>query len=240
MTAETQLSEVRNSVFQAEADRYVFQQRLQALLATDTLIATADTALNRLPLPSITEEMLEQNPRLLLARQQVEVRQAEKGLERARLLPDLQLGYTNRTIAGSHGKRGIEEFEPPQEVSFGMAIPLWAKPQRSRIEAAKIQADVAQLNLQDTLNELRADVAAALQQALKLEGSLDYYERTALPQARLIIDHATKAYRVGEINYQDYILSLSRALSIQANYLETLYTYDRAVIELHYITENQQ
>ncbi|MBF8961727.1 CusA/CzcA family heavy metal efflux RND transporter [Pontibacter sp. FD36] len=240
VTAETQLSEVRNSGFQAEADREVFQQRLQALLATDTLIATADTTLNRLPLPSITEEMLEQNPRLLLARQQVEVRQAETRLERARLLPDLQLGYTNRTIAGGHGKRGIAEFEPPQEVSFGVAIPLWAKPQRSRMEAAKLQADVAQKDLEGTRNELRADAAAALQQALKLQGSLDYYERTALPQARLIIDHATKAYRVGEINYQDYILSLSRALSIQANYLETLYAYDRAVIELHYMTENQQ
>lgn len=108
------------------------------------------------------------------------------------------------------------------------------------MEAAKLQADVAQKDLEGTRNELRADAAAALQQALKLQGSLDYYERTALPQARLIIDHATKAYRVGEINYQDYILSLSRALSIQANYLETLYAYDRAVIELHYMTENQQ
>ncbi|GAB3832698.1 hypothetical protein GCM10028895_50780 [Pontibacter rugosus] len=106
VTAETQLSEVRNSVFQAEADRAVFQERLQALLATDTLVATADTALNRLPLPSVTEEMLEQNPRLRLARQQVEVRQAETKLERARLLPDLQLGYTNRNIAGNHGERG--------------------------------------------------------------------------------------------------------------------------------------
>ncbi|WP_187264691.1 TolC family protein, partial [Pontibacter beigongshangensis] len=240
VTAETQLSEVRNSVFQAEADRAVFQERLQALLATDTPIATADTALNRLPLPGITEEMLEQNPGLRLARQQVEVRKAETRLERARLLPDLQLGYKNRTISGNHGSRRAEEFEPPQEVSIGVAIPLWAKPQKSRIEAAKLQADAAQMDLLDARNELRADVEAALQQALKLQGSLNYYERTALPQAQLIIDQATKAYRVGEINYQDYILSLGRALTIRSNYLETLYAYDRAVIELHFITENQQ
>ncbi|QCR25257.1 MULTISPECIES: CusA/CzcA family heavy metal efflux RND transporter [Pontibacter] len=239
VTAETQLSEVRNSVFQAEADRAVFQERLQALLATDTLVATADTVLSRLPLPGITEEMLERNPRLRLARQQVEVRQAETKLERSRLLPDLQLGYTNRTIAGNHGKRGGEEFEAPQEVSFGVAIPLWAKPQRSRIEAARIQADAAQMNLQDTQNELRADVEGALQQALKLQGSLDYYEQTALPQAELIINQATRAYRAGEINYQDYILSLNRALAIRTNYLDTLYQYDRAVIELNFLIENQ-
>ncbi|PRY08341.1 cobalt-zinc-cadmium resistance protein CzcA [Pontibacter ummariensis] len=239
VTAETQLSEVRNSVFQAEADRAVFQERLQALLATDTLVATADTALNRLPLPSITEEMLEQNPRLRLARQQVEVRQAETKLERARLLPDLQLGYTNRNIAGNYGERGVEEFEPAQEVSIGVAIPLWPKPQRSRIEAARIQADAARMNLQDTRNELRADVEAALQQALKLQGSLDYYGQTALPQAELIINQATKAYRAGEINYQDYILSLNRALAIRTNYLDALYLYDKAVIELNFLLENQ-
>ncbi|GAB3832694.1 hypothetical protein GCM10028895_50770 [Pontibacter rugosus] len=124
-------------------------------------------------------------------------------------------------------------------MSVGVAIPLWPKPQKSRIEAARIQADAARMNLQDTRNELRADVAAALQQALKLQGSLDYYGQTALPQAELIINQATKAYRAGEINYQDYILSLNRALAIRTNYLDALYLYDKAVIELNFLLENQ-
>jgi len=86
---------------------------------------------------------------------------------------------------------------------------------------------------------LAAEVEAVLQQALKLQSSLDYYERTALPQAQLIIDHATKAYRVGEIHYQDYILSLNRALGIRANYLEALFGYDKAVISLQFMLDNQ-
>ncbi|WP_299761394.1 CusA/CzcA family heavy metal efflux RND transporter [uncultured Pontibacter sp.] len=238
VSAEAQLSEVRNNAFQAEADVAVFQERLQALLVTDTLVATADTVLNRLALPTITEAQLEQNPRLRMAQQQVAVQQAETKLERAKLLPDLQLGYTNRTLGGNHAN-GAEAFEAPQEVSVGVAVPLWVKPQKRRIEAAKIQADVAELNLQQTRNELRADVEVALQQALKLQSSLTYYEKTALPQAQLIITQATKAYRAGEISYQDYILNLNRGLAIRTNYLETLYAYDRAVIELHYILENQ-
>ncbi|MDX5480188.1 MAG: CusA/CzcA family heavy metal efflux RND transporter, partial [Hymenobacteraceae bacterium] len=190
VTAETQLSEVRNSAYQAEADVEVFQEQLQALLATDSLILTADTTLRRLPLPALSEELLEQNPALQLARQQVEVRKAETALERARLLPDLKLGYTNRTIAGGHGNNGRDGFEPPQEVSFGVAVPLWIKPYRKRVAAAELQAQEAQKRLENIRNELEAEVVAALQQALKLQGSLDYYEDTALPQAELIISHA--------------------------------------------------
>ncbi|WP_276498267.1 CusA/CzcA family heavy metal efflux RND transporter [Pontibacter litorisediminis] len=238
VTAEAQLSEVRNNAFQVEADKAIFQERLQAVLATDSLIAPADTVLQKLPFPEVTEEILEQHPRLQLARQQVEVRQVETKLERARLLPDLQVGYTNRTLGGGH-EGTAADVEPPQEVSFGVAIPLWPKPQQRRIQAAKLQADAASLDLRQTRNELLADAEAALQQGLKLQSSLAYYEATALPQAELIIMQATKAYRVGEIGYQEYALSLNRGLSIRANYLETLHAYNRAVIELQFLIENQ-
>jgi heavy metal efflux system protein len=238
VTAEAQLSEARNSVFQVEADRAIFQERLQAALATDTLITTADTVLLKLPFPIVTEEKLEQHPQLRLAKQEVEVRKAETKLERAKVLPDLQLGYTNRTIGGSDDNPAAG-FEPAQEVSVGVAIPLWVKPQQSRIKAAKLQADAAQLNLEQARNELQADAAAALQQALKLQSSLEYYEATALPQAQLILTQATKAYKEGEISYQEYVQNLSRGLAIQANHLETLYNYNRAVIELQFLIENQ-
>ncbi|MHA6250047.1 CusA/CzcA family heavy metal efflux RND transporter [Pontibacter sp. CAU 1760] len=238
VTAEAQLSEVRNNAFQVEADRAIFQERLQAVLATDSLIAPADTVLQKLPFPEVTEQILEQHPRLQLARQQVEVRQAETKLERARLLPDLQVGYTNRTLGGGH-EGAAADVEPPQEVSFGVAIPLWPKPQQRRIQAAKLQADAASLDLRQTRNGLLADAAAALQQGLKLQSSLAYYEATALPQAALIITQATKAYRVGQIGYQEYALSLNRGLSIRANYLETLHAYNRAVIELQFFIENK-
>lgn len=238
VTAEAQLSEVRNNAFQVEADRAIFQERLQAVLATDSLIVPVDTVLQKLPFPELTEELLEQHPRLKLAQQQVEVRQAETKLERARLLPDLRVGYTNRTLGGDH-EGAAADVEPAQEVSFGVAIPLWPKPQQRRIQAAKLQADAASLDLQQVRNELLADAEAALQQGLKLQSNLAYYETTALPQAELIITQATKAYRVGEISYQDYVLSLNRGLLIQTNYLETLHAYNRAAIELQFLIENQ-
>ncbi|RNI24056.1 CusA/CzcA family heavy metal efflux RND transporter [Rufibacter latericius] len=241
VTAETQLAEVGNNVFQAKADQAVFQARLQALLVTDSLVAPADTTLNRLPLPDATLQLVEQNPALQLARQQVAVREAETGLEQAKLLPDLKLGYTNRTLGGGSSEiGGGVDMEAPHEVMVGVGIPIWAKPQRKRIEAAKVQTQIAQQNLQHLRNGLEAQGEEAHQQVLKFQASVGYYERTALPQAQLIIDQATKAYRAGEINYQEYLLNLNRALAIRANYLETLYKYDQAVIELQFITDNKQ
>ncbi|GAB2545381.1 CusA/CzcA family heavy metal efflux RND transporter [Rufibacter soli] len=240
VTAETQLAETENNVFQAKADWAVFQARLRALLVTDSLVAPADTILNRLPMPLNSGQLLEQNPGVLLARQQVTVREAEVGLERAKLLPDLRLGYTSRTLGGGSSEiGGGVDMEAAHEVMVGVGIPLWARPQRKRIEAANLQTQIAQQNLLYLRNELEAQVAEAHQQALKFQASVRYFEQTALPQAQLIIAQATKAYRAGEINYQEYLLNLQRALAIRVNYLEALYNYDQAVIELQFITDNK-
>ncbi|MBA9079146.1 MULTISPECIES: CusA/CzcA family heavy metal efflux RND transporter [Rufibacter] len=244
VTAQAQQSEVQNNIRQSLADQAVLQKQLQVLLVTDSSVTTADTALARLPLPVVSSDALEQNPQLALARQQVALRQAETGVERARLLPDIRLGYFNQSIIGTQNVNGVERTFSAGDrftgVSVGVGIPIWAKPQTSRIQAARLHEQLAQKNLQSSQNQLEGNLVAARQQVLKLQGSLNYYEQTALPQAELIINHASRAYQVGEITYQDYLLSLNRALAIKTNYLDTLYEYDKAVIELNFLIENQQ
>ncbi|MFB9865569.1 CusA/CzcA family heavy metal efflux RND transporter [Rufibacter immobilis] len=244
VTAQTQQSEVQNNIRQSLADQTVLQKQLQVLLAVDSSVTTADTTLTRLPMPDVPVDALEQNPQLALARQQVALRQAETGVERSRLLPDIRLGYFNQSIIGTQNVNGVERTFSAGDrftgVSVGVGIPIWAKPQTSRIQAAKLHEQLAQKSLQSSRNVLEGELVASRQQVQKLQGSLNYYEQTALPQAELIINQATRAYRAGEINYQDYILSLNRALAIKTNYLDALYLYDRAVIELNFLIENQQ
>ena len=49
----------------------------------------------------LTAHLLEQNPSLSYMKQQVEVSQIEKQLERNQMLPDFNVGYFSQTIIGT-------------------------------------------------------------------------------------------------------------------------------------------
>jgi heavy metal efflux system protein len=70
----------------------------------------------------------------------------------------------------------------------------------------------------------------------KYNNSLSYYEKQAVPEADLIINQATKSYKVGAIDYLDYIQSLSRALTIKQNYLDAVNNYNQTIISIEFIT----
>jgi cobalt-zinc-cadmium resistance protein CzcA len=70
----------------------------------------------------------------------------------------------------------------------------------------------------------------------KFYNSLEYYEKQAVPEARLIIDQATRSYQAGAMDYLDYILNLNRALSIRQNYLDALNNFNQTIISIDFIS----
>ena len=56
-----------------------------------------------------------------------------------------------------------------------------------------------------------------LQEYLKYKNSIEYYEKTALPQAELIIEQSGKSYKSGDIDYVEYVLNLDKALEIKSS-----------------------
>jgi cobalt-zinc-cadmium resistance protein CzcA len=74
-----------------------------------------------------------------------------------------------------------------------------------------------------------------LNEVLKHQGSLTYYEENALPQANLIIENAKKSFQSGAINYIEYFQSVQQALDIKINYINTLNGYNQAIINIEYL-----
>ena len=121
-------------------------------------------------------------------------------------------------------------------IKAGIAIPLWFKPNSSKIEALKINHQIAQTNAQYYKSALSGEFEALLQEYSKFKSSIDYYEQSALPQADIIINQSTKSYKLGNMDYLEYIQSLSRALLVKNNYLETLNQYNQSVLAIEFLT----
>ncbi|RTQ45098.1 CusA/CzcA family heavy metal efflux RND transporter [Hymenobacter gummosus] len=236
-----QQGETQNQLAQAQADFTIARRQLQALLQTPALVAVADSSLRLLPAPAAATDtaLLAQTPEARVLRQQLAERQAETRLEQAQGLPQVSLGYTNQSLRGTYEVDGRAQTygtgDRFQSVQAGVAIPLLRGPQKARVQAAKLQEQVATA----TYQRYRAQAAGQLDELRtrlqQQQRRVRFYEQTALPQAAVIVRLSQLAYKAGETTYSELLLNLERALAVRTAYLDAVLQHNQTVIDLDYL-----
>ena len=241
ITARSQSLEIKNQLQQVTADLIISRQKLQILLNTEFALLPQDTVLHRADLSLIADSSaLESNPSLGYIQQQVEISRFEKNLEQSRMMPDFSIGYFNQTLKGTQEVNGVPRTFGAGDrftgIQAGIAIPLWFSSYAAKTKAAKLKGQVAQTNAEYYSKSLSGSYRSLQGEYAKFSNSVDYYEKQAVPEADLIIEQATRSYKAGAMDYLDYILNLSRALSIRQNYLDALNNYNQTIVNIEFIT----
>ncbi len=241
ISVRSQSLEIKNQLQQIYADLKIYNRNLQTLLNSEATIFPSDTVLTRIDFSPIADSLaVAGNPSAGYIRQQVEIARVEKNLERSRMMPDFNIGYFSQTMQGIQEVNGMPRtFDSGDRfngIQAGITIPLWFAPYTSRTKAAKLKEQVAQTNFEYYLKSLSGNYNSLLGEYSKYKNSVGYYEKQAIPEADLIIEQATRSYKAGAMDYIDYILNLSRALSIKQNYLEALNNYNQTIISIDFIT----
>ena len=235
VTSATQSMQIKNKLQQNEADLRIAKKRLQVVLNTNDNISVTDTELvpNEIDL-DIESQSVEQSPPFVYLKQQLAVRKRETNVERNKVLPDLMFGYNSQSFIGDQFVNGQDiQYDNGDRFSYfqvGMAIPIFPGGHRSKIKAAKIEEDIAQSQLELNQTQLQGELQSLLQEYYKLQGTLNYYQNEALPQAELIIDNSEKSFKSGNVSYAQYLQNLTLANTIQTEYLNTLYQYNQSII----------
>ncbi|MBH8560423.1 CusA/CzcA family heavy metal efflux RND transporter [Hymenobacter negativus] len=256
-TALVQQGEVRTQLRAARTDFRVAQRQLQALLQVPAAVALADSVLRPLALlgaaqladtmaPALVDTLLKRtNPQARVLAQQVAERRAETRVAQAAGLPEFTVGYFNQSIIGYQrlDAAGTERYFGGgarfQGVQAGVAVPLWRRPQKARVQAARLQEQVAQAGYERYRAELAGQLDELLLRRSEQQQRLDYFESTALPQATVITRLSTIAYKAGETGYSEYLLNLERARRLRLDYLDALLQHNQTVIELEYLLGSQ-
>jgi heavy metal efflux system protein len=241
ITARSQSLEIKNQLFQITADIVIYGRKLKILLNSTYIPVPVERDLPRIDLSFLYDSTtIEKNPSLGFMRQQVEVSQIEKKLERSLMLPDLNVGYLSQTIIGTQDVNGIpRNFGQGFRftgVQAGISIPLWVTPFTSRAKAAKINENIARTDAENYNKSIAGNYSSLLDEFRKFSSSVDFYEKQAVPEADLIIEQATRSYKAGALDYLEYVLTLNRALDIRQNYLDALNSCNQTIISIEYIT----
>jgi len=241
ITARSQSLEIKNQLQQIRADLGIFRRQLQTLLNVDTDILPADTLLTRIEFVAAKESaVLDKNPSLNQIKQQTDIAGWQRKLEIGRAMPDFKIGYFSQTMRGSQEVNGIPRTYGAGDrftgIQAGIEIPLWFRPYASKVKASKWKEQEAQARADFFDKSMQGKYRSLLDEAEKFSSSVAYYETQALPEAALIIEQSIRSYKAGALDYLDYVLSLSRALSIRQNYLDALNNYNQTVINIESIT----
>jgi heavy metal efflux system protein len=185
---------------------------------------------------------LNQNPLLAIALQQIELANANKNVEKALRKPDFTAGYFIQSLTGNQDiegnnfyYNGLPRF---QGVNLGINIPLFGKASKARIQATETQILVQQKNAEYLKNQLNSQLIQQIEEQKVNQSLIDYYTKTALPNAEIISSNARKAFQNGEIGYVEYLQSLETVLSVQQNYLNAINQFNQNNITIQYLLNN--
>lgn len=244
MTSSVQLKQIQNELEKNNADVKIAKQQLQTLLNTTDDISIAETNLTAKELLLTIENFsANNNPIIGYLQQEVNVSQQEMQVEKSKMLPEIILGYSAQTYKGMQTINGIDRtYTGKDRFSFfqiGIGIPLFPGGYKSKINAAKINREIAATQVELNKTNLNGQLKELEQQYAKLQNELNYYQQQALPQANLIISNSEKSFKSGEVSYAQHLQNLTLANNIRTAYVESLYNFNKAIIAIETLSGNK-
>jgi len=179
--------------------------------------------------------LLNQHPSLKLKAQQKNVAAHATRLERARLMPDFNLGYYNMSMKGFGADEQYYTNSRFQSVQFGLGIPLFFGAQKSRLSASKIERTLAELNFIQETRTLQNQYAGLADKYNTETSTVDYFENQALKNAMLISETANKQLASGEINYLEWVLLNNQTVQVQSSYLDAIRDLNETGTQINYL-----
>ena len=235
-TAETQRGNIKMQLQQLKQEIELMLLQFQLLLNSNSRYIPVSAELKFNSSESAINNT--DHPSLKLAEQKLEQSKAYTRLEKAKLLPDITMGYYNMTMIGNGADNILYRSNTRfQSAQIGLAIPLLGGTQNAKIKAAKINQGIEEQNyLQVKQNLEYEQLSAEFTYKSNLE-NVAYLEQNSIPNIRLIYDAATKQFINGEINYLDWVILTNQAISIENSYIDAIRALNESAIQIQFLNQ---
>ena len=234
-TASNQKSAIEIQLKQLQQELSVLRYQLQWLLNSETDFLPQDQKLfNR-----VSKTEINTHPVIELLQQQKNISQQQIALEKAKMLPGLQLAYNLNSFRGMGADDKVYGAAPQfHSVQLGVSVPIFSGGQKSRIQAAKIAESVAENDLANTEFTLQNQLKKLTNIYNSNLDIVSQYESSELKNADVITETAKKQFLAGEINYLEFVILVNQAVALKNNYADAIWKLNQSAIELEYITLN--
>ncbi|MFP3591644.1 CusA/CzcA family heavy metal efflux RND transporter [Chryseobacterium sp. SIMBA_038] len=238
-TAETQKGEINLLFQQNKVYLNNAYKNLKTLLNTDEDISISDSQKYE-PLKVeylLDNSTVENHPSIQIFKQNMEVLEKNKNVEKAQGLPDFSIGYTNQSLIGFHTLNGQEKYYGSENrfnaVTVGVAIPLTFGATKARIKSLDYQKQMEEKNAKFQQQQLDTQLKNSFSQYQQDLQQYQYYTDQAVPNAKSIVKAAQLGYKTGEISYVEYLFALQTATNIELKYLQSIQQVNQTVVNIN-------
>lgn len=236
ITAETQQGQVHNQLKEIRADIQIIQLQLQYLLNSKSMFKPSEPLFKINYQSTFDTTALIKHPSVELLKQQKYLAEQNTALEKAKLLPDLGISYSNMSMKGEGANRQTYTSSTRfQSFQFSVGIPLFYGSQKASINSSKIEESMALNNYNNGINHIQIEYQKAQLLFQKHSVMVNYYETSAIANALTIINTAKTQLLNGEINYLDFVVLTNQAISIQNEYIDAVKNLNDSILYLKYL-----
>lgn len=228
LAASAKYQELQANIKQAKGLYDASLQGLNQFLMLPKIfdIAAPDKEQELMSAGDLTTDSLSNTPLLNLYRKQVDVSEAQWKTEKANLLPKLNLSYSNQAV---DGKSGFNAWEA------GISVPLVFFSQSGKNKASRINYEISGLEYQQKELEVNSAYRQLASRYAAIVDVLNYYKADALPLADEQINAANLGYRLGSLDYVQFIQNMETAINTRKDYLSRLAEYYEIKEQMEYL-----
>jgi len=235
-TAETQRGQISIQLKQVQQDIEILQLQFQLLLNSTTVFIPSVENPKMNFTASLDTSLFSKHPSIQVLQQQKKYSIINTQLEKSKLLPNLNLGYSNQSIQGNGADNMFyNKSSRFSAVQFGVGVPLFFGSQKAKINSAKTLELISENNFQIGLQTIKVEYEIAFKKYETQLLTVKYFEETALQNANIITKTTNQQYANGDINYSEWSMLINSAISIQSNYTDAVNDLNQTIIQLNFL-----
>jgi cobalt-zinc-cadmium resistance protein CzcA len=175
------------------------------------------------------EDSISSSPLLMYFSDATDMAESAWKAKRTGYFPKINLSYAKQTVEGTSGFYAYQA---------GISFPLLFFTQQGITKAAKLNYEITAKAQEEMVLETTAEYSKNLINFQALKDVLEYYKNEALPLANEQIQATNLAYRLGSIDYVQFIQNIETAINTKNEYLQQQLAYFELATEIKYQTGN--
>ncbi len=228
LSASTQYKELEVNIKMAKSNYFAALQTLnQYLLSPVEFDIDANVPEQSLFSTISVNDSFSESPVLDYYSSQTIVAESSWKAQRANFWPKIDVGYAVQAVDGVSGFNSWQA---------GIKIPLLFFPQSGRAKSSKFEYAIAEQKYKQKKLEINAEFNQLFSRYLILKEVIDYYRKEALPLATEQIQASNIAYKLGSIDYVQFIQNMDVAIKVNQKFLIQQATYLELSAQLKYLT----
>jgi len=222
--ATSKVSEVYGKYLNSLDDLAIAELKLQQLLSANTKLQPIPDEIQIYEIAKLNDTLSSRGELMVsYFDANYKLARVNEAIMKSQYFPEIKAGFFSQEINPDKGLYGWQ---------IGIMIPLWVNSQQAEIKQSKIESLTALNELEYNKNLIAFEIENLLYDLNKYFRQIRHYQMEALPQASILLSTAEYQLQAEEIDFTEFLQSVSLAMQIRNDYLSVVNLYNQTAIQL--------